>query len=101
MKIVVDCHGNDKGAKIAVEASVKVVNEHEDISIVLVGVEEEIKHILSLLDYDEKRIEILPASQIITNEESPTEAVRKKKDSSLVRAFEKLKEDKDVVGLVS
>lgn len=101
MKIVVDCHGNDKGAKVAVEASVKVVNEHDDVSIVLVGVEEEIKHILSLLDYDEKRIEILPSSQIITNEESPTEAVRHKKDSSLVRAFERLKEDKEIVGLVS
>ena len=101
MKIVVDCHGNDRGAKVAVEASVKVVNEHDDISIVLVGVEEELKHILSLLDYDENRIEIYPASQIITNEESPTEAVKKKKDSSLVRAFEKLKEDKEVVGLVS
>ena len=45
MKIVVDCHGNDLGAKVAVEASVKVVNEHEDVKIVLVGVEEEIKHI--------------------------------------------------------
>ena len=101
MKIVVDCHGNDLVAKVAVKANIKVVNEHEDVKIVLVGVEEEIKHILSLLDYDETRIEIVPASQIITNEESPTEAVRKKKDSSLVRAYDVLKEDKEVVGLVS
>lgn len=101
MKIVVDCHGNDFGAKVAVEASVKVTNEHEDISIVLCGLEGEIRDILSTLDYDENRIEICPATEIITNEESPTEAIKKKKDSSLVKAYEKLKEDKEVVGLVS
>ncbi len=101
MKIVVDCHGSDLGAKVAVEGSVKAINENEDLTVVLCGVEEEIRHILSNLDYNEKQVEICPATQIIYNTESPTEAVRKKKDSSLVRAYEKLKEDKDVVGLVS
>ncbi len=101
MKIVVDCHGSDLGAKVAVEGSVKAINENEDLTVVLCGVEEEIKHILSNLDYNEKQVEICPATQIIYNTESPTEAVRKKKDSSLVRAYERLKEDKDVVGLVS
>lgn len=101
MKIVVDCHGSDLGAKVAVEGSVKAINENEDLTVVLCGVEEEIRHILSNLDYNENQVEICPATQIIYNTESPTEAVRKKKDSSLVRAYEKLKEDKDVVGLVS
>lgn len=101
MKIVVDCHGSDLGAKVAVEGSVKAINENEDLTVVLCGVEEEIRHILSNLDYNEKQVEICPATQIIYNTESPTEAVRKKKDSSLVRAYERLKEDKDIVGLVS
>lgn len=101
MKIVVDCHGSDLGAKVAVEGSVKAINENEDLTVVLCGVEEEIRHILSNLDYNENQVEICPATQIIYNTESPTEAVRKKKDSSLVRAYERLKEDKDIVGLVS
>ncbi len=101
MKIVVDCHGSDLGAKVAVEGSVRAINNDENLQIILCGVEAEIKHILSNLDYNEDQIEIFPTTEIINNLESPTEAVRKKKDSSLVRAYEKLKEDKDVVGLVS
>ena len=101
MKIIVDCHGSDLGAKVAVEGSIRAVNNDESLNIILCGVEEEIKHILSNFDYNENQIEILPATEIIYNTESPTEAVRKKKDSSLVRAYERLKEDKSVVGLVS
>lgn len=101
MKIVVDCYGNDYGSPVAVEAAVKVVNENEDVSLVLSGKEEEIKKELLKYKYDEARIEILNASEVITNEESPTEAVKTKSDSSLVKAFDRLKQDPEVVGLVS
>ena len=101
MKIVVDCHGNDLGPSVAVEGSVKALSKYDDIKIIFVGLQDEISKILSTYDYDESRVEIYPASEIITNEESPTEAVKKKKDSSLCKAFEILKLDKEAVGLVS
>ncbi len=101
MKIIVDCHGNDLGASVAVQGSLSAIRKYDDISVVLVGLEDEIKKILLTYDYDENRVEVYPASEIITNEESPTEAVKTKKDSSLCKAFEFLKLDKDAVGLVS
>ena len=47
------------------------------------------------------RIEIVNADDVITNEDQPTEAIRHKKDSSLVKAYDILKEREDVIGLVS
>lgn len=101
MKIVVDAFGNDLGPQEAVKASVEAVNEYEDLQIVLTGKEEELKELLCNFEYDTNKIEIVNAPDVITNEEAPTEAVKSKPDSSLVKAFETLKQNEDVVGLVS
>lgn len=101
MKIVIDAYGNDLGPSQAVEASVKAINLYDDINIILTGKEEELNNLLSKFDYDKSRIEIIPAEDVITNEESPTEAVKTKPNSSLVKAFDTLKQNEEVVGLVS
>lgn len=101
MKIIVDCCGNDLGAKVAVEGAVKVVNAYDDTDIILCGDEKELKSLLSSYKYDESRIEIVNATEVITNDDVPTEAVRKKTKSSLVKAFDILRTNEDVKGLVS
>ena len=101
MKIVVDAYGNDLGPSKAVEGSLKAIKEFDDVNIVLCGKEDELKSILSAHDYNKERIEIVAAEDVITNEESPTEAVKSKPNSSLVKAFDTLKQNEDVVGLVS
>ncbi|MBR1984838.1 MAG: phosphate acyltransferase PlsX [Clostridia bacterium] len=101
MKIVVDAYGNDLGPSQPVEASVKAVKMYDDVNIVLCGKEEELNNLLSNYDYDKTRIEVVAAEEIISNEEVPTEAVKTKSNSSLVKAFETLKQNEEVVGLVS
>ena len=101
MKIVVDCYGNDLGAKVAVQGACNAINKDKDLSIVLSGKKEEIEGFLASQTYDKERIEILPADDVILNNESPTEAVKTKTNSSLVKAFDELKHNDDVVGLVS
>lgn len=101
MKIVVDAYGNDLGPVCAVDAAVAATELYDDVNIVLCGKEKELKELLSKQKYDEKRIEIIDAEDVITNEESPTEAVKSKTNSSLVKAFDTLKNNDDVVGLVS
>lgn len=101
MKIVVDAYGNDLGPIEPVKASVEAIKLYKDIKVVLCGKEEELKNLLSQYEYDKERIEIIPAEDVITNEEVPTEAVKSKPNSSLVKAFETLKQDEEVVGLVS
>lgn len=101
MKIVVDAHGNDLGAKVQVEACINAIKKYQDIEIILCGKEEELKPLLSTYNYDSSKIEIVGAPDIISNEETPTEAVKSKPNSSLVKAFDTLKTSEDVVGLVS
>ena len=51
--------------------------------------------------YEGDRIEVVHAPEIISPDETPTMAIRRKKDSSLVAALNILKERDDVVGMVS
>jgi len=73
-------------------------NKHKDLEIILTGATEEIKKILN---GREERISIVDAKEIITNNDKPTEAIRHKTDSSLVKAYDILKNQEDVIGLVS
>ena len=98
MKVVVDAFGGDNAPLEVVEGAVLAVNRNKDLTVVLTGDENKIKEILKGRT---ERIEIVNASDVITNDDVPTVAIRQKKDSSLVKAFDLLKEDSDVVGLVS
>lgn len=101
MKIIVDAYGNDLGPSQPVEASINAIKLYDDVEIILCGKEDELNSLLKSYTYDTSRIEVLPADEVITNEESPTEAVKKKTNSSVVKAFETLKSNDDVAGLVS
>lgn len=98
MKIVVDAFGGDNAPVEIVEGCLLALKKHSDLKIVLCG---QIAKIREILDGREERIEIVSASDVISNNESPTEAIRKKTDSSLVKAFDVLKENDDVVALIS
>lgn len=98
MKIVVDAFGGDNAPLEVVEGAVMAVKQNKDLTVVLTGDETKIREILK--DRTE-RIEIVDAKDVITNDDVPTLAIRQKKDSSMVRAFDLLKENDDVVGLVS
>ena len=97
-KIVVDVFGGDHAPLEIVEGALLAIQKHKDIEIILCGKEDKIKEILNGRN---ERIEIVDASQVITNDDHPTDAIRHKKDSSLVKAYDILKEREDVIGLVS
>ena len=98
MKVVVDAFGGDNAPLEVVEGAVMAVKQNKNLTVVLTGDETKIREILK--DRTE-RIEIVDAKDVITNDDVPTLAIRQKKDSSMVRAFDLLKENDDVVGLVS
>lgn len=98
MKIVVDAFGGDNAPQEIVEGVVLALKQNKDLTVVLTGDENKIKEVLTGRN---ERIEIVNASEVISNDDSPTLAIRQKKDSSLVRAFDLLKENEDVVGLIS
>ncbi len=93
VKIIVDAMGGDNAPEEIVIGAVQAVNADNDVKVVLVGKKEEIEKSLSGIEYDASRVEIVDAAQVISNDESPTMAIKTKKDSSLVKAFDSLNED--------
>ena len=100
MKIVIDAFGCDYPEKV-IKGTAKAIREIQDVSLVVVGKEEYIKSILEKEEYDESRLEIVNAEEIITNNESPSVAIRQKRNSSLRVAYKILKENEDCKALVS
>ena len=93
MRIAVDVMGGDhgcgvviKGVKLAFEA------DHNISAILLVGDQECIQSALAQAGLSDVRIEVVHASEVLTMEDKPLEGIRKKKDSSMVRAIELARE---------
>ena len=101
MKIVLDAYGGDNAPYEIVKGAVNAINENDGFSIVLVGKKNEIEKLLIKFAYNGDRIEIIDAQDVITNDDVPTEAIRRKKDSSLVCSFRALNSDPECVALIS
>lgn len=86
MRIVVDAMGGDNAPEEIVKGCILARDEY-NINIVLSGKEEKIKKILDKSTNSNKNIDIINAEEVITNEEKPVLALRRKKDSSLVKAL--------------
>ena len=91
MKIIVDAMGGDNSIEATVNGSIEAVRE-SDLEIVLIGKKDLIEKELNKSNYDGDRIEIIHTEEVITNNDSPTLAIRRKKNSSMVVGFNKLNE---------
>ena len=93
-RIVIDTLGGDNGAKVCVAGAVEGLKENPDVKLFLTGKKSKLEKLLSEYSYDRKRLEIVDCSEEITCHDAPVEAVRKKKDSSLVVGLNLIKEGK-------
>ena len=89
MKILIDTFGADEGSRVLVDGAVLAL-EKKEFTPVFVGDEKEIENHIGgrIKDY-----EIIHTEEYISNDEEPVRAIRRKKDSSLVLAYNKLKEE--------
>lgn len=101
LKIAIDAFGGDNAPLEIVKGAITSVNLIDDVEIVLVGDCVKIQSILDEYGYKGDKIEILNATEIITNDEAPTVAIRTKKNSSIVVGLNALKEREDIVGFIS
>ncbi len=100
MKIVVDCFGGDNSPIANIEGALDALKKESGFTVVLAGDEDIVCEHLKNYEYDKTRVEILDAKEVITCEEQPTEAVKKKVNSSLVKGCLALGEE-DADALVS
>ncbi len=84
IKVVVDAMGGDNAPEAPVKGAIEALNEVSGINIILAGRTEEIKKELDKYTYDNGRISIVHADDIIGFDEPPVMAIRKKKNSSIV-----------------
>lgn len=100
MKFVVDCYGGDLSPKANVLGAVQAVNKFSDLNLILCGRESAIRDILAG-EYSGDRIDIINADEIINNSDIPTNAIRQKTGSSMVVAYDLLKNNDDISGIIS
>ncbi len=101
IKVLVDIFGGDHSPEEILKGCAMALTAHKELNLVLAGDKDIIEPKLSEYGIDIDRIEILDAKEIISNDESPTEAIRRKKDSTIVKGFEALRQRDDIAGLVS
>ena len=101
MKIILDTLGGDLGFVEHVAGAVEALKVRKDFSLVLVGNKEDLDKELAKYSYDTARIETVNSTEVITCEDAPMEAIRRKTDSSLIVAYKHLKENEEIKALVS
>lgn len=92
IKVAVDAMGGDNAPFEIVKGVVDAVNENKKVKVYLVGKEDAVKAELAKYTYEKDRVEVVHASEVIETAEPPVMAIRRKKDSSLVKAMTMVKE---------
>lgn len=91
MRIALDAMGGDHAPSVNIEGAIETINEYEDIDVILVGDEVLVREELKKKRYTADRISMEHASQVVEMHESPTVAIRKKKNSSIRVGIELVK----------
>ena len=80
--IALDAMGGDHAPRAEVEGAIMAAREY-DVRVLLVGIEATVRQELNRHRYRAASIEVVNATEVITMRDSPSQAFRRKKDSSL------------------
>lgn len=100
-KVAIDVMGSDNGPEVLIEGAHLALLENSDLAVVIFGDGEIIKNKLTELGTDMSRVEIVHTTEVVTNYDSPVEAIYKKTDSSMMRGLEALGKRDDIVGMIN
>ncbi|EHM43244.1 phosphate acyltransferase PlsX [Anaeroglobus geminatus] len=93
MKIAVDAMGGDYAPEEVVLGAIEAVKAYKKYDVVLVGDAKEIRRVMTEYGTTESdRLSIVHAGEVIEMDEHPAQAIRKKKDASIVVATRLVKE---------
>lgn len=100
IRVALDAMGGDNAPGEIVKGAVKAVNEIDNVELVLCGNEESINKAISDSGYKGNRISVLNTTEVIETGEPPVMAIRRKKDSSIVKGLGLVK-NKECDGFIS
>lgn len=84
IRVVVDAMGGDNAPVEPVKGAVEAVQARKEIKVILTGNEDVVRAELQKYTYPEDQIELVPTTEVIETAEPPVNAIKRKKDSSLV-----------------
>lgn len=90
--IAIDTMGTDNGSAYFVQGIAEAMDLYDDLSFIVTGKEEELKTYVDQYGCDKTRIEVVDATEEITCHDAPVDAIRRKKNSSMVLALNAVKE---------
>ena len=101
IKILIDCFGGDHCPQAPVEGALAALAKNPDLHLILTGDEALLKAELAGKSYDASRLEIVHAPEVIGCDEKPTDVVRLKRNSSMMKAIILLRDEDDIAAIVS
>lgn len=93
MRIALDAMGGELGPEEMVAGAIQAVDE-SDLDVALIGDETILNSVIQKQSFVSPKLQVIHASQSVSMDESPFEAIRKKKDSSIAIAFEQVRNGK-------
>ena len=101
IKIIVDCFGGDHSPQAQVDGALAALAANADLYLILTGDEALLKAALQGKAYDAARLEIVHAPEVIGCDEKPTDVIRLKRNSSMMKGIILLRDEDDIAALVS
>lgn len=92
IRICIDAMGGDHAPEAIVQGCLNALHDDKNLALTLFGKEEAIAPLLQKTEVDQERICIVDCADVIENNEHPVQAVRRKKDASVVKALRALAE---------
>ncbi len=89
--IALDAMGGDNAPAEIVKGAVEAVEKEPAMKVFLIGIQEAIEKELIKYQYNKSQIEVVHASEVIETAEPPVNAIRGKKDSSMVVGMKMVK----------
>lgn len=94
VNIALDAMGGDNAPSEIVKGALDALSKSNEIKVFLFGDEEKINNCLSNNSFDKERLEVIHCTEEIEMSEPPVNAIRKKKDSSIVKGMQSVREGK-------
>ena len=92
VNIALDGMGGDNAPVEIVRGAVEAVKQFDNVKITILGDENAINAELANHEYDKNRIVVFPTTEVIEMAEHPVNAIRSKKDSSIVKGLHLVKD---------
>ena len=101
IKILIDCFGGDHSPQAPVAGALAALARNPELHLILTGDEALLKQELAGKSYDVARLEIVHAPEVIGCDEKPTDVIRLKRNSSMMKAIILLRDRDDIAAMVS